>query len=239
MLKSARAIFFMLTAGFGTGAHAAGCEPGPNEVTLYQHSNYRGVCSVLGVGEYPDSAAMRMENDSVSSIKVGANVKIIVINHSRTRGNTSIIDRLRTGKQYNGLVEQEFTRSQPSLKGTRIGNDTISWVIVSNKSEANDFEHGDCYPGDNSYSIALYQHPNFKGDCRVLGLGTYRNSGQMNFKNDTASSVEFGRNSKVYVQLYSDSDFKGRTQTLSRSANFLNRGAVGDNKLTSIKVLRN
>ena len=190
MLKSAFAIFLMLTAGFSTDAFAAGCEPGPNQVTLYEHSNYGGKCSVLGVGDYRDSAATGLANDSVSSIKIGSNVQIHVANHSQ-KGNTSKLDQLQTGEKFSGMVEQTFTRSQSSLKGTRIGNDRISWVTVRYRTAAENVERGDCYPGDNSSSIAIYQHNLFKGNCRILPLGHYRNSKEMNFKNDSASSVEF------------------------------------------------
>lgn len=236
MLIIARTFIILIAAAISTHASAAGCEPGPNEVTLYQHGDYRGSCSVLGLGYYQDAAAMRMKNDSVSSIKVGANVEIVVSKHS-FRGNTGAYKK--RFMKYTGNVEEVITSSQSSLKRTRVGNDSISSVGVRLKKEVKVFEPGDCYPGDNSNSIALYQHPGFKGNCRLLDLGSYKNSTEMNFKNDSVSSIEFGRNSKVYVELYADSDFKGRTQTLSNSLEKMSYGgAIADNDLTSIKVLQ-
>ncbi len=238
MLKSTLTILITLAAGISAQAYAA-CNPGPNEVALFQHSNYRGICSVLPVGDYPDSRAMLMPNDSVSSIKIGKNVEIQVHNHS-SRGNTSKFDKFISGggSKSSGFVYQNFSKSQASLSGTRIGNDRISAVYVFYPKAEYDFKRGDCYPGDNSISIAIYQHSGFGGNCRLLDLGTYRNSKEMRFKNDSASSVEIGKNSKVYVELYSDSNFRGRKDTLRNSKAFLATGAVGDNKLTSIKVLR-
>jgi len=235
MFKLVFVLFLLFATGFGTHANAAGCEPSLNQVTLYQHSNYRGACSVLDIGYYKDSAAMRIANDSVSSIKVGSNVSVYVARHS-FRGNTGMYKKrfmVRTGE-----AEQIFTSSIRNLNGSRVGNDSISSASVFVKEPAQTFKPGDCYPGDNSTSIAIYQHPNFWGNCRVLDLGTYKNSTEMNFKNDSVSSVELGRNSKVYVEIYSGSNFKGRSQTLTSSENSLSTGAVGDNKLTSIKVLR-
>lgn len=243
MLRLTIATIFVLVLGLNTQAHAAGCEPGRNEVTLFQHGKYKGACSVLGIGDYPNAKAMRFKNDSVSSIKVGANAEIFVMSDAKTPRNKKFVDYLKkltiSGNFSRAFVAERFRQSQPSLKGTRIGNDSISWVTVRAIPAQESYRRGECYPGDNSNSIAIYRHPDFKGDCRILSLGTYSNSRQMNIKNDSASSIEIGRGSKVYVKIYSGGNFKGRTETLTSSSPSLGIGAVGDNALTSIKVLRN
>jgi hypothetical protein len=242
MFKYAAAMILMLVAASGTQAYAAGCEPNSNEVTLFQHTEYRGACSVLAIGEYPNPAAMRFANDSVSSIKVGANVEILAMNNVKSPKGRKFVDYFIKGPASTtfreGLRIERFRQSQRKLSGTRIGNDSISWVIVQRRETGQITARGDCYPGDNSQSIALYQHPDFKGNCRILTVGTYRNSKEMNFKNDSASSVEFGRDSRVYVELFTDSNFKGRKLTLTESTLDLRPSAIGDNKLTSVKVTR-
>ena len=60
-------------------AHAA-CKPTPsfNEVIVYEHDTFRGKCKVLGIGNYPNSSSFSpVNNDSISSIKVGSGVRAI------------------------------------------------------------------------------------------------------------------------------------------------------------------
>ena len=62
------------------GRSDRGCDanslPGPEEVLIYRHLNYRGDYRILSVGNYPNSTSFSLPNDSVSSLKVGENVRI-------------------------------------------------------------------------------------------------------------------------------------------------------------------
>ena len=52
------------------------CTPGTKQVAFYEHRNYKGKCSVRGIGQYRTPKEIGMANDSISSVKVGSQVKV-------------------------------------------------------------------------------------------------------------------------------------------------------------------
>jgi len=208
------------------------CEPNANEITVFQHSNYRGKCSTMPIGSYVDSGAMRMKNDSTSSIKIGRNVEAIACKNS-WRGSTRIFQRKffrpvtarpkhGTTISIRGNTCQLFTRSLPSMKGTRIGNDQISAISVrlkTSKPPSPQPTNTACKPGDNQ--VAFYRNTNFTGGCVVKNLGNYQTTGQMGIRNDSISSIEVGKN--VYVNACQHTYYRGRCSEFRKSNNSIGR----------------
>jgi len=211
-----------------TGTSTGICEPGPRQVAFFQHTNYKGVCSVLPVGKYENSKAMRMRNDTISSIKVGRQVNVTVCVHAT--------DKFFTSSLFQGC--QTFKNSIRSFKNQRIGNDSISSALIFKPIIGYNPAKGRCKPSDGQEAVAVYQDANYKGFCRLLNLGDYRNSKEMNFKNDSISSIEFGRNSKAYITVCNNSNLQGRCENITASLSSLHNSQVGDNQITSIRVRR-
>ncbi len=232
MLRLILSICLIFAAGFGTDAFAASCDPSDNEVAFFEHGKYGGVCSVLGIGSYAGSAKMHMKNDSISSFKVGKNVQVTVCNYA-----DGLDLEIIAGTFSNKSKCQTFKSSVSTLSGTRINNDTISAAKIEAKyTGAGLAAPGPCYPGDEA--VAVYQHPDLGGNCRIIGVGLYENSKMMRFKNDSISSIEFGRNSRVNITVCQHSNFKGRCENLSSTDFNLFNNQIGDNSITSIKVTR-
>jgi len=59
----------------GTGGN---CSPNADQVALYVDSDFDGQCVVLALGDYKDAAAFGLPDNSVSSVRVGANVQAVV-----------------------------------------------------------------------------------------------------------------------------------------------------------------
>ena len=53
-----------------------GCNPNADQVALFVDPNYSGTCVIKGIGNYSNPGSVGIANDSVSSIKVGGNVKL-------------------------------------------------------------------------------------------------------------------------------------------------------------------
>ncbi|MGB9591519.1 MAG: hypothetical protein ACPL1K_03270, partial [Candidatus Kryptoniota bacterium] len=85
-------------------------------MALFVDSNYSGQCVVKNVGEYPDPGSIGLPNDSISSIKVGTNVKATLCEHDNFRG-----------------VCETFTGDDPDLSNNSIGNDRVSSARVERK----------------------------------------------------------------------------------------------------------
>jgi hypothetical protein len=59
----------------GTGGN---CSPNADQVALYVDSDFDGQCVVLALGDYKDAAASGLPDNSVSSLRVGANVQTVL-----------------------------------------------------------------------------------------------------------------------------------------------------------------
>jgi hypothetical protein len=231
-------------------ASSDGCELLPDSVVVYKHDSYKGSCNRLGIGSYVDSDQMRMDNDSVTSIEVGSDVQLLACKDS-WRGDTgfkwrgSVIGP-KDSHTYEGRKKifhdmlsrntcQIFTASISHLKRSRIGNDSISSVVVierqppvARKTDA------PCFPGPDR--VAIYQAREFAGNCRILDVGSYENSKRMNFKNDSISSIQVGEN--VGARVCQNSNFGGRCETIREDVPSLKHSNVGENKITSIRIKR-
>lgn len=227
--------FFLMTSGsLAWNAANAACTPNADEVAVYQHSNYRGICSVLRVGDYNNSAQLRMKNDSISSIRLGENAQLKACRHARTNIVTGGVRWFDDPQSC-----QTFSQDIANLKDTRLGNDSVSSASVSQRPPDNDTLSlgGSCRPGIDG--IAVYQLKDFGGNCRILTVGSYSNSSQLNFRNDSISSIQIGRGSSTHAVVCQHHNYGGRCETITRTDKDLSDNQVGDNSITSIKVLRN
>ncbi len=90
------------------------CVPGPSEVSFFVDQDFRGSnCVVKGIGTYNNPGEIGLANDSISSIRVGANVKARVCNNA----------------DMNSPCE-EITKDETILSDNSINDNTISAVQV-------------------------------------------------------------------------------------------------------------
>lgn len=92
---------------------ARSCAPTADQVAFYMDENYAGPCTVRGVGDYSNSDAIGVPDNSVTAVKVGANVKV----------------RLCSENNYEGNCE-ELIADDPTLADNAIGNDSVSSARV-------------------------------------------------------------------------------------------------------------
>jgi len=94
------------------------CNPTANQVALYVEGNYSGQCVVKGVGQYPNPGAIGLPNDSVSSLRVGGDVRAILCRDD----------------DYGGGCET-FNGDDSSLSDNSVGNDQVSSVKVEQRTQ--------------------------------------------------------------------------------------------------------
>ncbi|MBM3130190.1 MAG: hypothetical protein FJ009_16390 [Chloroflexi bacterium] len=85
-----------------------------------------------------------------------------------------------------------------------------------------------------SNQIVLYEHANYGGTCKTLGIGEYANPGALGFPNDAASSIRVGGNVKAI--LCHDDNYGGGCEDFTGDDSDLNGNAIGDNQVSSVKV---
>lgn len=93
------------------------CNPNVDQVSLYVDSDYGGQCATKGIGDYTSSSAIGLPNDSISSIRVGSNVKATLCKDDN----------------YGGGCE-DFTGDDANLSDNSVGNDQVSSAKVQPRS---------------------------------------------------------------------------------------------------------
>src|SRR5262245_8085583 len=124
----AKAVFaaVALVSGFAfSPAAQAACEPGPNEVSFFQDAGFKGRCVVKEFGDYANSSAIGLPNDSISSLRVGGNAQVIVCKDNNFKGDCILLNK-----------DVSF------LNDGRIGNDQVSSAKVQPRGTAQ------CVPGN-------------------------------------------------------------------------------------------
>ena len=154
------------------GCPASGI-PGTNEVLLFADPNFGGACTAIEEGFYPNPAPLQpgnfgLTNDTLSSMKVGANVRV----------------RLFADIVYGGAFQ---TFSGPgnfnALSGSGFDNVTTS-IRVENRFRSvtcNDLQAGE---------FSVFRDANFVNDCVVLKYShSYPNPIDTGIANDSVSSI--------------------------------------------------
>ncbi|MBI5305099.1 MAG: hypothetical protein HY868_23405 [Chloroflexi bacterium] len=57
------------------------CTPGPDQAAFFVDWDYKGQCVVKDIGRYDNAEQMGIPNDTLSSVKVGANVRVVICMH--------------------------------------------------------------------------------------------------------------------------------------------------------------
>ena len=69
------AALFLCAIALPQSSRAACPLPGPNQAVVYQHAHRGGNCAVLEIGNYFKPPFGSVQNDSISSIDIGSNVR--------------------------------------------------------------------------------------------------------------------------------------------------------------------
>lgn len=98
---------------------------------------------------------------------------------------------------------------------------------------ASDASAQSCKPGPNQ--VALFEDIDYQGKCVVLDAGELYNVEDVNFANDTLSSVMFGSNISTVI-LYEHINLKGKKLTFAKSVTTLENTFVGNDTVSSMII---
>jgi len=146
------------------------CNPGAGQIALFVDADYHGQCVVKNIGEYPNPNSIGLPNDSISSVKVGGNVRAVLCRDDNYQGGC-----------------ETFTSDDPDLGNNSIGNDQVSSVKVEPRCSLN------------ADQIALFVDPNYGGQCVVKNIGEYPNPSSIGLPNDSISSLKVGGNVRAVL----------------------------------------
>jgi hypothetical protein len=169
------------------------CNPNANQIALFVDASYSGQCVVKGIGGYSNPGAIGLPNDSISSIKVGSNVKATLCEHDN----------------YGGVCEI-FTGNDGNLSDNSIGNDRVSSAKVETRNG------GD---GPSGYTFCANENErcNFSGTMDVAyganGQFYYRSgvTGGIDCNNGTFGDPNYGVFKACYIKPAPDDPLAGYT----------------------------
>jgi hypothetical protein len=181
--------------------------PGPEEVYVYKNGNYAAPCKVLIPGFYPDYPNTGLDNDSISSLKVGSSVRVKAFRDARY-ASTSITFLALS--------------SIPDL--TAYGfNDAISSLRVEDASRSTTCS---------DYTPLEWKLSN-SNDCVVVTAGrSLANESEMGIRNDSLTSLITLRGTEA--KIYTDANF-GHLCWIAPFGSIPSTAAVTcDNRISSI-----
>ena len=86
-------------------------------MAFYHDGAFRGACEVRGVGAYRSPEDIGLSNDSISSVRLGSNVQVVLCPDADFRGTCQLV-----------------TADVANLTGSRVGNDSVSSATVQRRS---------------------------------------------------------------------------------------------------------
>jgi len=182
------------------------CPPGINQVSFFTDAGFLGACVIKDIGVFASSGAIGLPNDSISSLKVGRNVQVIVCKDNNFRGDCILL-----------------TSDVSFLNNNRVGNDTVSSAKVQPLGTT------ECEPG--SSQASFFMHAGFLAPCVVKSIGNFANATAIGLDDQSISSIKVGPG--VLVCTYNENDFGGPTQQFTSSSDFL--GSDND-LISSVRV---
>jgi hypothetical protein len=221
VLGGSAVLLLMITLASNAQAYCP--EPPPGQafedfyhslVRVYTGTNFTGICQMLPPVTIANLGAPRVHlagdfNNAIRSIKVGRSARL----------------RLFDGTAFSG-VWAWWETSSPDLGEW---NARASSLRVEDRAIKPDCSN---LPFN---TVAIYQHSDFRGDCRVLSPGAYiAGLGEMGFKNDSISSV---RNRAGQIWLYDSWNWReGRFDILEEGWDYEYVGDYMNDKTTNIFI---
>lgn len=122
------------------------CRPSADQAAFFQNSNFGGACEVRGVGQYGSAIKIGVRNDSISSVRVGANVQAVLCRDTGFGGDCELLQG-----------------DDANLSNNKIGGDSLSSAKVQIRGQQ------DCVP--NRDQVALFKHAGHLAPCIILDNG--------------------------------------------------------------------
>lgn len=188
-----------------------GCNVRPNEIALYKDEGFQGECIIHNVGNFSDAVEIGLPDNYISSVKVGKLLRLVLYRNEDFGGVTAI-----------------YNANDDALYYDTIGNDTVSSLRVEWKPKA-----AGCKPKENE--VAFYEHDKYKGQCVIKQIGSYANEYEIGLPNDFITSFKVGKNVKVV--LYTWDSFGGDTATYSKNVSNLYYEPIGNDTISSVKIV--
>ena len=190
---------------------STGCSVRGNEIAVFEDENFEGECIIHNVGNFSNALEIGLPDNFISSVKVGNLLRLVLYRNGGFTGITDI-----------------YNANDNALFYDTIGNDTVSSMRVEWKPKG-----AGCKPKPTE--VAFFIDANYKGQCIIKQIGSYTDAYEIGLTEDMISSLKVGN--KVKVTLYTWTGFGGDTATFSRNVPYLGNEPIGNDTVSSLKIM--
>ena len=205
----------------GPAGAATGCVPTANQVAVFVHRSYGGNCAIFNIGAIPRTAVQGLTDNTVSSIKVGANV-VAVVHQDADFGGLDNRSWQSIAVSDVNLGDNLYPNLQSPADNQGRIEESISSLWVMRKG---------CLPA--ATQVAVFQGTNFGGACALVGPGSFASAVSAGVPADFVGSLKVGTTTRVAV--WEATSFTGTTCTYNARA-LQGTICLGANRLSSIVV---
>ncbi len=215
------------------------CNPNADQIALFTEPNYGGNCVTKGVGDYPNPSSLGIANDSVSSVKVGSNVKVTLCrddNYASTcegfTGDDSDLSNNSIGDNQVSSAKVESRSSCPTVSGvvrlfdgTNCNTPSVDVGLGLSKLESSTYNFNDRAESiaiPSGWSARLYQNDNENASESACFTSTDANLNDNTYANGGTVS-----NSVTWVRVYSNSNCTVTLPTTPSNPNPPDNSTVG------------
>ena len=124
-------------------SNPVGCNPNVDQIALFVDSNYGGQCVLKETGDYPNPSSIGLPNDSISSIKVGGNVKGILCQHDNFEGTCETFTSDDPNLSDNSIGDNQVSSAKVQLSSSPTVVVTDTWTSDENWNQKTTFNPGD------------------------------------------------------------------------------------------------
>ena len=188
------------------GQPTSGCSPSPMQVAFFVDTNFNGTCLTRNIGDYSSPGAIGLPNDSISSLKVGLHVKVMICRDDNF-SNTC----------------EWYENDDNDLGNNSIGNDQVSSARVISRGHValcdNTNYGGECHwygagdTGINYYNMpdqgfndraeSIYYEPGYEGMYHVVAYVDTNQSGALMHTDNSVPSLSSPFNNSISsIQIY-------------------------------------
>jgi hypothetical protein len=175
------------------------CQVSANQAAFFVNADFLGACVVRNIGEYPGSAGIGQPNDSISSIRVGTGVRVVICTDASFKGDCILL-----------------TSDNSFLQRSRVGNDEVTSVKIQRRGMQ------ECIPSNNQ--VSFFMHADFLAPCVVKAQGSFADAGAIGLDAQSIYSIKVGTGAQAC--LCSSENFGGDCRAFTSSSSFL--GDVND-----------
>ncbi len=206
------------------GQPTTGCSPSPMQVAFFVDSNYNGTCIIRTIGDYGSPSAIGLPNDSISSLRVGLHVKVMICRDDNFSNTCEWYENDDNDLSNNSIGDNQVSSARVISRGhvalcdnTNYGGE-CHWYYAGDTG-INYYNMPD--QGFNDRAESIYYEPGYEGQYHVVAYTDVNQSGALLHTDNSIASLSSPYNNSISsIQIYKNQPSGATTVSPANGAKF-------------------